>query len=820
MENRSTPSALCRGLVSLLGIVLVLFGLTLAIGGARLAQLGGSLYFVLMGVATLLAGIGLTLRRRAGAVLYAVAFIGTVIWALADAGLAFWPQVSRLVLPAVLAMLVALAWPVLRRSDGSGSGKGGYAVAGVLFVGLLGTLGGAFVLRPVVAAQGDAPPLVPVAKGSEQKDWMHWGNTTAGTRFAALDQITRDNIGQLTEAWRFQTGDVPESNGFGAEDQATPMQVGDTVYVCTPHNQVVAIDADTGAKRWAFDPKATAPNWQRCRGLGYYDDDATGQTLTSAVAAAAAATPAAAIATPAAGSPEAAITPAPALCRQRVLTTTIDARLFALDAHTGTPCPGFGDNGKVDLTAGMGEIKPGFYTLTAAPLVAGDLIVLGGRVADNIEVNEPSGVVRAFDVHTGALAWVWDLAKEAPQTPLDPAIHYTRATPNVWTSMAYDPALGLVYLPTGNTTPDAWAGERTPQDDKYSSAVVALDVRTGRERWVYQTVHHDLWDYDLPAQPALVDVPDGKGGTQPGLLQVTKSGQIFLLNRESGTPIAAVEERAVPQGNATGERYSPTQPFSIGMPSIGTQLLTESQMWGATPIDQMLCRIQFKKMRYDGAFTPPGEDLSLQWPGSLGGMNWGSVAVDPTTGYAFINDMRIGLWSKLIPRAQMENQKAGGVEMGAASQTGTPFGSLRDRFVSLAGIPCQNPPFGTMTAVDLKTRTIAWQVPVGTVRDTGPMGVKMHLPIPVGMPTLGPSLATQSGLLFFAGTQDYYLRAWDSHTGKEIWKARLPVGSQGGPMTYVSPKTGRQYIVVTAGGARQSPDRGDYVIAYALPATK
>ncbi len=571
------------------------------------------------------------------------------------------------------------------------------------------------------------------------------------------------------------------------------------------------MDVDSGKQRWSFDPKATAPNWQRCRGLGYFDASlpiAGVPTVAAAVAAPAPAPPAPALA---------AAPPAPALCEKRILMTSIDARLFALDAATGAACPDFGVNGVVDLKVGMGEIKPGFYTLTAAPLVAGELVIVGGRVADNIEVGEPSGVVRAYNVRSGALAWVWDLSKETPDVPLDPSIHYTRATPNVWTSMAYDPQLGLVYLPTGNTTPDQWAGERTPQDDKYSSAVVALDVATGKERWVYQTVHHDLWDYDLPAQPTLTDVPDGKGGTLPALLQITKAGQVFMLNRATGQPITEVRDIQAPQGHADGERYSPTQRLSVGLPQIGAQTLTESDMWGATPIDQMLCRIQFKGFRYHGMFTPPGEDLALQWPGSLGGMNWGSASVDPTTGYLFVNDMRLGLWTKLIPRAQMTTG-AGGVEMGAASQTGTPYGSLRDRFLSKLGIPCQKPPFGTLSAINLATHQLVWQVPVGTVKDTGPMGIKMRLPIPIGMPTLGGSLATQSGLLFFAGTQDYYLRAYDSRSGKEVWKARMPVGSQGTPITYVSPTTGRQYVVISAGGARQSPDRGDYVIAYALPA--
>ena len=797
MDEKTKIPAVCRVLVILLGILVSLFGLTLLVGGVRLLTLGGSAYFAVMGAISLLAGVLLVLRRPLGAVLFGVAFAATLAWSVVDAGFEFWPLVSRLVMPAVLAMLVALSWPVLRRSRGLPAGRGGYAVAALLLVGLLGTGAAAFQPRPVVAAAGTRPAVTPVAAGSEQRDWAHWGNTTAGTRFAALDQITLDNVDQLQVAWTARTGDVPESNGFGAEDQNTPLQIGDTLFLCTPHNRVIAVDADTGKQRWAFDPKATAPNWQRCRGLGYFD---------AGPAPVPAPDPAASVAT----------NSAPALCRKRILMTSIDARLFALDAATGAACPDFGSNGVVDLKQGMGEIKPGFFTITAAPLVAGELIIVGGRVADNIEVNEPSGVVRAFNVRTGALTWVWDLSKETPDVPLDPSVEYTRATPNVWTSMAYDAQLGLVYLPTGNTTPDQWAGQRTPQDDKYSSAVVALDVATGKERWVYQTVHHDLWDYDLPAQPTLIDVPDGKGGTLPALLQITKAGQVFMLNRQTGQPIAEVQDIPAPQGSAQGERYSPTQRLSVGLPQIGAQTLTESDMWGATPIDQMLCRIQFKQFRYDGMFTPPGEDLALQWPGSLGGMNWGSASVDPTTGYLFVNDMRLGLWTKLIPRAQMTSGD-GGVEMGAASQTGTPYGSLRDRFLSKLGIPCQKPPFGTMSAINLATRQLVWQVPVGTVQDTGPLGIRMHLPIPVGMPTLGGSLATQSGLLFFAGTQDFYLRAYDSRSGKEVWKARLPVGSQGTPITYVSPTTGRQYVVISAGGARQSPDRGDYVVAYALP---
>jgi quinate dehydrogenase (quinone) len=261
------------------------------------------------------------------------------------------------------------------------------------------------------------------------------------------------------------------------------------------------------------------------------------------------------------------------------------------------------------------------------------------------------------------------------------------------------------------------------------------------------------------------------------------------------------------------------------MPQIGTRHLTESDMWGATPFDQLLCRISFRKMRYEGLYTAPGTDVSLSFPGSLGGMNWGSISTDPVHDFIFVNDMRLGLWIRMIPtggqgpKGPANGSQAGeaiNTGMGAVPLKGTPYAVDKNRFLSPLGIPCQAPPFGTMTAIDLKTRRIAWQVPVGTVQDTGPMGIKMRLPMPVGMPTLGGSLSTQGGLLFFAGSQDYYLRAFDTSTGREAWKARLPVGSQGGPISYVSPHSGRQYVVITAGGARQSPDRGDDVIAYSL----
>ncbi|MFJ2381009.1 glucose/quinate/shikimate family membrane-bound PQQ-dependent dehydrogenase [Pseudomonas protegens] len=789
MKNTGAAAG-SKWLLGGLGILIALIGLGLAAGGGYLLSLGGSAYFLLMGLAMLVSGLLIARRNPRGAWLYGVALVLTAIWAVWDAGLEYWPLVSRVLTFAVIGLVVALIYPTLVRASGAHAGRGAYGLAGLLGFGVVATLAYMFVPTHVVKAD-KVPAVQPVAPGTEQKDWAHWGNTTAGNRFAALDQINKGNIDQLQVAWTFRTGDLPESNGAGAEDQNTPLQIGDTVYTCTAYGKVFALDADTGAERWKFDPQGYAPNWQRCRGLGYFDASATPVSDASAPAA-------------------------PAACTKRLFLPTGDARLIAINAETGKPCEDFGNQGTVDLKTDMGEIKPGYYQQTSTPLVAGTVVIVGGRVADNFSTGEPPGVVRAFDVRSGELMWAWDPGNPATTKRPPAGETYTRGTPNVWSAMSYDAKLGLVYLPTGNATPDFFGGQRTEFDDKWNSSIVAIDVKTGQVRWHFQTTHHDLWDFDLPAQPLLYDIPDDKGGVQPALAQVTKQGEIFLLNRETGKPIARVEERPVPQGNVPGERYSPTQPFSVEMPSIGNQTLTESDMWGATPFDQLMCRIQFKGMRHEGVYTPPGLDHALQFPGSLGGMNWGSVSVDPTSNYMFVNDMRLGLANYMIPRDQIA-AGASGIEMGVVPQEGTPFGAMRQRFLSAAGIPCQKPPFGTMSAIDLKTRKLVWQVPVGTVQDTGPLGIRMHLPIPIGMPTLGASLATQSGLLFFAGTQDFYLRAFDTGNGNEIWKARLPVGSQSGPMTYVSPKTGRQYILLTAGGARQSTDRGDYVIAYALP---
>lgn len=783
---KNGPSRITTGFIILLSLLVLSAGLYFTLLGGYLLYLDSQTwYYLALGLFLLISGFLMIRLKPLSVWIFALIYIMTAIWSYLEVGRNYWQEFANLFALSVAFFLVLLAYRPMAKKQGKITGKTSLVLAGLLFMGMAAAIFSSFTPKNVIRIQEEAKPAIPVSPANEQKDWKNWGNDEYGSRFAALDQITPSNIKKLDVAWIAHTGDIPESTGAGAEDQNTPLQIGTNLYVCTAYGKVLSFDIDTGKEKWRFDPKGTGPNWQRCRGLGYFEVEKTKDANTGEA------------------------------CQARLFLPTGDARLIAIDAKTGKLCEDFGNKGTVDLKIAMGEVKPGYYQQTSTPLVAGNVVVVGGRVADNFSTNEPPGVVRAYNVYDGHLVWAWD--------PGNPDLHglppdgqtYTRGTPNVWAAMSYDAKLGLVYLPTGNSTPDFWAGYRTAEADKYSSSVVAVDVKTGNVRWHYQFVHHDIWDFDTPAQPVLLDAPDNDGNIVPALIQVTKQGEVFLLNRETGEPIADVQEKPVPQGNVAGERYSPTQRFSVGMPSFGNATLKESDMWGTTPFDKLLCRIEFVKMRHQGVFTPPGLDYSLQMPGSLGGMNWGSVSTDPTLNYVFVNDMRLGLANYLVERKDIP-KSASGIEMGIVPMTGTPFGAMRKRFLSPLGVPCQKPPFGTLSAIDLKTRKIVWQVPVGTVKDTGPFNIALGVPVPIGMPTLGASLATQSGLVFFGGTQDFYLRAFDSRTGKEVWKSRLPVGSQGGPMTYVSPKTGKQYVVITAGGARQNPKRGDYVIAYTL----
>jgi quinoprotein glucose dehydrogenase len=490
----------------------------------------------------------------------------------------------------------------------------------------------------------------------------------------------------------------------------------------------------------------------------------------------------------------------------------MDARLIALDAATGAPCPGFGRDGAVDLREGLGDVRPGETYPTSPPTVVGDVVAIGSLVRDASRVDAPGGVVRGFDARSGALRWAFDPAPPG-SPPLPPAgARYQRGTPNAWAPFSADPARGLLFVPTGNPSPDYYGGERRGIDH-YGSAVVALDAATGGVRWRFQTVHHDLWDYDVASQPTLLEV-DHQGSAVPALLQATKMGHLFLLHRETGAPLHPVEERAVPASDVPGEQASPTQPF----PSFPAPLMpvrpTPDDAFGLTPWDRGACREKLAALRDDGIFTPPSLRGSLLYPGTAGGVNWGGVAYDPGRRLVVVNLNRIAQSITLIPREAPDDGVPSRRERIVFAQDGTPYRAVLAVVLSPLGIPCVPPPWGTLAAVDLASGRVRWEVPFGTTRDMTPIPVGLRF----GLPSMGGPLATASGLVFIGASLDDYLRAYDVETGAELWRARLPAGGQATPMTYRLRPDGRQYVVIAAGGhGTLGTTLGDWLVAYALP---
>jgi quinate dehydrogenase (quinone) len=794
VDSRRRPRA-PRIFAVLLGII----GAVLTAGGVQLISLGGSFYYAVAGIVLIASAVLLWRGQRWGAWLYGLLTLGTVIWALAESGFDGWALAPRILPFLVLGSFLLL--PRTRRalSDLPPRPLHTSAITWASAVVLAGICVGVALHQPY--ASQPFPEAAGAAAPDVARDWQYWGGTAGGTRYAPFDQINAANAAKLDVAWTYRTG-------AGGAFKATPLQVGDSLYVCLAGNIVTALDVDTGKPRWRFDPKLKDSRvgfTTTCRGVTYYKSpEPVGE------------------------------------CAERILTATTDARLIAIDAKTGQSCPGFGTNGEVSLLTGMGDVKPGFYYVTSPPTMARGIAVLGGWVADNVEVEEPSGVIRGFDALTGRLAWAWDLGRSEAMTELPEGHTYTRGTPNAWSVFSADEALGLVYIPTGNATPDYYGGHRTPESEKFASSVVALDAATGALRWSFQTTHHDIWDYDVPSQPVLVDIPDGSGGTTPALIAPTKRGELFLLDRRTGKPLADVEELPVPQTDVAQEATAPTQPFSTGMPSFGRELVTEQKMWGMTPIDQMLCRIQFRKLRYEGPLTPPSLRGSLQYPGFAGGMNWGSVSVDEASGVMIVNALQIGNHVRLYPRAEVTDKTKLG--FGGGIQRGTPYAAFTTPFLSPLFAPCQQPPFGEIAAVDLKSRQTIWRRALGTANEIGPLGMKIRLRLPIGVPFVGGTIVTRGGLVFMGGTMDRHLRALDLHDGSELWSAMLPNNAQATPLSYVSPASQRQYVVITVpatdaeevshlaepeaprdakgqigGGGGQTQVGGGWIIAYALP---
>jgi quinoprotein glucose dehydrogenase len=621
----------------------------------------------------------------------------------------------------------------------------------------------------------------PAAADGPIADWPYYGGDAGGSRYSPLTEINRSNVAQLKPVWEYHTGDVSDGSDKRrkSEFEATPIVVAGTMYLSTPFGRVVALDPETGREKWTFDPKIDlhAPYSEGLvsRGVTLWTDPGKAEGEA---------------------------------CRRRIFLATIDARLFALDAATGQPCGDFGAGGQIDLTRGVANIiRRGEYEETSAPATAGDLVILGSSISDNDRVDSPSGQVRAFDARTGALRWSWN--------PLPESIAPTGAG-NVWSMISVDESRGLVIAPTTSPSPDYYGGKR-PGDNKWADAVVALSAKSGEIVWGFQLVHHDLWDYDTAAQPIVANLRRN-GAETSVVIAGNKTGNLFVLDRETGRPVFPVEERPVPKSEAEGEEASPTQPFPSAPPALVPQRLTADDAWGPTPEDRNACHDKMEKLGPAEVFTPPSVPGIIAFPGNIGGMNWSSGAFDADRQIFVTNVNNLPIEVHLIPRDRYQEAettgKQGRFRAEISPQHGTPYGMSREVLRSPSGLPCNAPPWGSLVAVDLARGTIRWREPLGTTADLLPN----LIPAIRGTPNLGGPIVTAGGLVFIAGAMDNYLRAFDVDTGMELWRGRLPAGGQATPMTYRLRADGRQFVVIAAGGhGKLGTKLGDSLVGFALP---
>jgi quinoprotein glucose dehydrogenase len=630
------------------------------------------------------------------------------------------------------------------------------------------------------------------ANADTKGEWSYFGADRGGSHYSTLKQIDKSNVDELEVAWIHRTGEAQRRGAALANEaktEVTPILVDNKLVFCTPFNRILALDPATGEEHWAFEPEVNLElnvNYN-CRGVAYWEDEIIDDDQ---------------------------------LCGKRILFGTNDSRFFAIDAGSGKRCPNFGSNGELKIDADPSGVYPGGVQFVGPPVVIGDIAVIGSTIQDGLEIESPSGKVRAFNVRTGALEWEFD---PIPRDPADPATQsWGKAGPgatgsaNVWTPMSVDAENDLVFMATSTPTTDFYGGHR-PGENRYANSLVALRGSSGEVVWHFQTIHHGLWDYDVGPAPMLVDLPrDGK--MVPAVVQATKPGFVFVFNRLTGEALFPIEERPVPVGDVKGEWYSPTQPVPLKPPPLVPQSLKPEDVWGLTFWDRGSCRDLVASLRHEGLYTPPSTQGTLVVPATGGGPNWAGPAFDPQRNLMIINTTRIPWYIRMIPRAPDKNTPEGTVAGDDISEgfdspmRGTPYVSETGFVASRWGAPCSAPPWGGLTAIDLSDASVKWDVTLGSIEKL------MPIPIPLnwGTPNLGGPMITAGGLVFIAATMDDRIRAFDIDNGEELWNTVMPAAGHAIPMTYSV--NGRQFVVIAAGGHPPlNTTRGDYIIAYALP---
>jgi quinoprotein glucose dehydrogenase len=634
-------------------------------------------------------------------------------------------------------------------------------------------------------------PHLARAQSPDASDWAYYGGDQFGTRFSSLAEIDRSNVKSLRVAWTYHTGELGADFARAGKltFEATPVLAFGSLYLETATNIVIALDPATGKERWRHDPHIDRrQNYTEAtsRGVSVWEDAKPGATGP---------------------------------CQRRIFTGTLDARLIALDAMTGQPCAGFGRNGEVDLTQGMRIYSKPDYVVTSPPAIFNNLVIVGATIGDNRAANLERGTIRAFDAVTGEQRWAFDPLPDSPDHPAAGAWRADQAArtgaANAWAVMSVDQDHGTVFIPTGSASADFYGGTRLG-DNRFANSLLALDANTGKLQWAQQLVHHDIWDYDLAAQPVLVDIDRG-GAPIPAVIQATKTGMLFVFDRASGKPLFPVAERNVPKSAVPGEQSSPTQLFSSLPPLVEHRPLNDSDAWGLTFWDRGRCRSLIRKYRNEGVFTPPDTRGSIMWPSDLGGVNWSGIAYDSRSQRVIAAVNHLAMVVTLIPPQEVDKQRASGdyPHSEFARQRGTPYAMRREPLLSPWGLPCTTPPWGTLVSVDLRENRIVWQVPLGSTENLAPRWLPVR---DFGTPNLGGPIITAGDLVFVGGAMDRYLRAFDLETGRELWKHALPAGGQATPMTYRAGKDDRQYVVIAAGGhGPLGVPRGDTVVAFALP---